>query len=186
MTNTTDHTLGETITHLRGNWGWFVGLGILSIVAGVVALGNQMIGTLASVLFIGAMMAVAGFAHIAHAFQVREWGSFLVWLLTGILYTAAALLIAYNPLLGATVFTLLVGIILIASGGMRIIVAFGMRGHDGSIWMLLAGIVTLLLGLMIAGHWPTDSLWVLGLFLGIDLLFTGFALVMLGLRLKAA
>ena len=179
-------TLGVAIAHLRRNWGWFVGLGALSIVAGLIALGNAMLGTLASVLFIGAMMAVVGFAHIIHAFQVREWGSFFIWLLTGVLYTAAALLIAYNPLLGASVITLFIGIVLIASGIMRIIVSFSMRDHPGWAWMLLPGAVTLLLGLLIAAQWPTSSLWVLGTFLGVDLLFTGFALVMLGLRLKSA
>jgi len=61
-----------------------------------------------------------------------------------------------------------------------------MRGHPGWGWMLLAGLVTLLLGLLIAAHWPVDSVWVLGMFLGIDLLFTGVGLVAWGLRLKRA
>src|SRR5205807_499956 len=99
---------------------------------------------------------------------------------------AAGLLIAYNPLLGASVFTLFIGIMLIASGILRIMVAFGMRGHPGWAWMLFAGAITLLLGLLIAARWPTDSLWVLGMFLGIDLLFTGVALVSWGLRLRPA
>ena len=180
----TPHTLGSAIHTLRHNWGWFVGLGVLSILAGLLALGNLMVGTLVSILFIGAMMTVAGVAHVIHAFQVREWGQFALWLLTGLLYTVAGLLIAYNPALGASVFTLFIGIMLIASGIMRIIVAFGMRGMVGWVWMLLAGLVTLLLGLLIAAHWPVDSLWVLGMFLGIDLVFTGVGLVAWGFRLK--
>jgi uncharacterized membrane protein HdeD (DUF308 family) len=184
MTDAIQHSIGDAIASLRRNWGWFVGLGVLFVVAGLLALGNLMAGTLVSILFIGAVMTVAGVAHIIHAFQVREWGSFLVWLLTGILYAAAGLLIAYNPVLGASVLTLFIGAMLIASGVMRIIVAFGMRDHAGWGWMLAAGAITLLLGLTIAAHWPTDSLWVLGMFLGIDLLFTGVALVSWGLRLK--
>src|SRR5262249_34908376 len=97
---------------------------------------------------------------------------------------AAGLLIAYNPVLGASVFTLFIGAMLIAGGAMRIIVAFSMRDHPGWGWMLAAGAITLLLGLVIAAHWPTNSLWVLGRFLGVDLLFTGPALVSWGLRLK--
>ena len=186
MSDASHPTLGTAIHALRHNWGWFVGLGVLSIVAGLIALANLMVGTLVSVLFIGAMMTVAGIAHIIHAFQVREWGAFALWLLTGILYTVAGLLIAYNPLLGASVFTLFIGLMLIASGAMRIVVALRLRGMDGWVWMLLAGLVTLLLGLIITLHWPVDSLWVLGLFLGIDLIFTGAALVALGWRLKPA
>src|SRR5437763_16660865 len=118
----TPHSLGSATHALRHNWGWFIGLGVLSLIAGLVALGNLMVGTLVSVLFIGAMMTVAGIAHIIHAFQLREWGSFALWLLTGILYTAAGLLIAYNPLLGASVFTLFIGLMLIASGILRLMV----------------------------------------------------------------
>jgi uncharacterized membrane protein HdeD (DUF308 family) len=186
MTDAMQHSIGDAIVSLRRNWGWFVGLGVLFVVAGLLALGNLMAGTLVSILFIGAVMTVAGIAHIIHAFQVRAWGSFLIWLLTGILYAVAGLLIAYNPVLGASVLTLIIGAMLIASGVARIIVAFGMRDHAGWGWMLAAGVITLLLGLMIAAHWPTDSLWVLGMFLGIDLLFTGVALVSWGLRLKPA
>jgi uncharacterized membrane protein HdeD (DUF308 family) len=185
MTDAT-HPLGSALPALRQNWGWFVGLGILSIVAGLIALGNVIIGTLVSVLFIGAMMIVAGAAHIIHAFRVREWGAFALWLLTGILYTAAGLLVAYNPLLGASVFTLFIGFTLIASGVMRMVVAVRMRDHEGWVWMLLAGAITLLLGLVIMGRWPVNSLWVLGLFLGIDLIFTGTALVAIGMRLRRA
>src|SRR5947209_18594843 len=125
MTDTSHPTLGSAIHALRRNWGWFVGLGVLSIAAGLLALGNVMIGTLVSVLFIGAMMTIAGIGHIIHAFQVREWGAFALWLLTGLLYTAAGLLIAYHPLLGACVFTLFIGIVPIASGILPIILAFG-------------------------------------------------------------
>ena len=124
MTDAMQHSIGDAIASLRRNWGWFVGLGVLFAVAGLAALGNLMAGTIVSILFIGAVMTVAGVAHIIHAFQVREWGSFLVWLLTGILYAAAGLLIAYNPVLGASVLTLFIGAMLIASGVMRIIVAF--------------------------------------------------------------
>src|SRR5437016_4817399 len=164
----THPTAADALAVIRRHWGWFVGLGTLSIVAGLIALGNLMVGTLVSVLFIGAVMTVAGIAHIVHAFQVREWSAFLLWLLTGLLYTAAGLLIAYNPLLGASVFTLFIGIMLIASGVMRIVVAFGMRGHPGWGWMMLAGLVTLLLGLIIAAHWPVDDQLGLGLVRGID------------------
>src|SRR3954470_17155337 len=154
MTDSMQHSIGDAIGSLRRNWGWFVGLGVLVIVAGLLALGNLMAGTLVGILFIGAVMTVAGIAHIIHAFQVRAWGSFLIWLLTGILYTAAGLLIAYNPALGASVLTLFIGAMLIASGAMRIVVAFGMRDHPGWGWMLGAGLITLLLGLMITAHWP--------------------------------
>jgi len=185
MTDALQHpTLHGAVAGLSRKWGWFAGLGALFVIAGLLALGNLMAGTLVSVLFIGAMMAVAGIAHIIHAFQVRDWGSFAIWLLTGLLYTIAAGLIAYNPLLGASVLTLFIGFALIASGAMRIVVAFAMRSHPGWAWMLAAGAITFLLGFMIAMHWPTDSLWVLGMFLGIDLLFTGVALVSWGLRLK--
>jgi len=184
MTASHQVTIGINETALRKSWGWFVGLGVVTLIAGLIVLGNQMAGTIASVLFVGALMGVCGIAQIVHAFQVRDWGSFAMWLLAGILYTAAAIMIVYNPVLGATVLTLFLGVSLILAGILRLVVAFAMRDMQGWIWIALAGAVTLLLGAIIAARWPTDSLWVLGLFLGIDLTFTGVALLLLGLGLR--
>jgi uncharacterized membrane protein HdeD (DUF308 family) len=69
--------------------------------------------------------------------------------------------------------TLLLGVSLVASGIMRIVLAFSMKEGMPRIWVVVSGVITLLLGLIILAHWPVASLYILGLFLGIDLIFAG-------------
>ncbi|MCS0493690.1 HdeD family acid-resistance protein [Ancylobacter mangrovi] len=181
---------GSFASHLKelhAKWGWFVALGIIMIIAGVIALGSSyglLLGTLISVYYIGAMMVVGGVAQIFHAFSVKGWGGFLFWLLDGILYLAAGALAFAQPDLAATVLTLLLGVALIVGGIFRLIAAFQMRPAPGWGWILFSAVIAILLGIEITVQWPINSMWILGLFLGVDLLFNGFTVLMLGLGLK--
>jgi uncharacterized membrane protein HdeD (DUF308 family) len=179
-------SLGDKLAAPRANWRWFVGLGAVLIVAGLLALANLVAGTLAAVLFVATMMLVGGIAQIVHAFQVKEWRPFLFWLLAGVLYAVAAALIFFDPLFGATALTLLVAASLLATGVLRLIVAFQVRPEGGWQWLAAAGAATVLLGILIAVQWPTDAVWVLGLLLGVELVFAGVALVNFGLWLRPA
>jgi len=128
-----------------------------------------MTATIASVLVVGVMMIVACVAEVINAFQVKSWGKFLLWILLGVLYIIAGFVTFENPLLAAALLTLMLGAALVASGIMRIILAFGMKQETPWIWVVLSGVITLLLGVIILAHWPVSSLFILGLFLGIDL-----------------
>lgn len=64
---------------------------------------------------------------------------------------------------------------LIVEGTFGIFGAFKIREQKGWIFILLNGIVALVLGLMVAGRWPSGSAWILGLFFGINLLLYGFS-----------
>ena len=74
---------------LRAKWGWIVALGVVYLVAGLIALGSVVAATAASVLVVGAMMFIAGVFEVINAFQVKTWGRFIVWLLLGVLYIVA-------------------------------------------------------------------------------------------------
>jgi uncharacterized membrane protein HdeD (DUF308 family) len=169
---------------LRAKWGWIVALGIVYVIAGCVALGSVVMATVASVLIVGVMMIVAGVAEIINAFQCKGWGRFLIWVLLGALYIVAGFITFENPLFAAAILTLLLGASLVASGIMRIILAFSMKREQPWIWVLLSSIVTLLLGLMILAHWPVSSVYILGIFLGIDLVMAGASWFGLGLALR--
>ena len=179
------HNLGAGIEALRGKWGWIVALGVLFVVAGMVALGSVITATVVSVLFVGAMMVVAGIGEIIHAFAIRSWGRFALWLLLGLLYVVAGISVYVNPLLAASFLTLILGAALVASGILRIVIAFQMRSGTPWGWVVLSGVITLLLGGIILFHWPASSLFVLGVLLGIDLLFIGFGWILVGLALRA-
>ena len=187
MTNASDTLInpqaGSELAPLRAKWGWIVALGVVYLLAGFVALGSVVMATVASVFVVGVMMIVAGVAEVFSAFQIKSWGKFLLWVLLGVLYILAGFVTFENPLLAAALLTLILGASLVASGIMRIILAFSMKQETPWIWILLSGAITLLLGLLILAHWPVSSLYILGLFLGIDLVMAGAGWIGLGFGL---
>ena len=92
-------------------------------------------------------------------------------------------MIVANPAATAITLTLLIAIVLIFGGVFRIAVALSVR-YPNSLWLLLHGVINLILGFSIWQQWPFDGLWVIGMFVGIDMIFNGWSLVMLGLAAK--
>ncbi len=121
-----------------------------------------------------------------NAFQIKSWGKFLVWALLGVLYIIAGFFAFENPLLAAALLTLVLGASLVASGLVRIFLAFSMKRESPWIWVALSGVITLLLGGIILAHWPVSSVYTLGIFLGIDLIFAGTGWIGLGFGLRRA
>jgi uncharacterized membrane protein HdeD (DUF308 family) len=170
---------------LRAKSGWIVALGVIYVIAGFVALGSVVLATVATVFVVGIMMLIAGVAEVINAFQIKSWGKFLLWLLLGVLYIVAGFVTFENPLLAAALLTLLLGVSLVASGIMRIVLAFSMKEGAPWIWVALSGAITLLLGIVILAHWPVSGLYILGLFLGIDLVLAGASWIAVGFGLRA-
>ena len=176
------HLIG--LGELKKNWGWFLGLGIALVVLGTIALGVSVATTIVSVWLFGWLLIIGGVLEGVHAFwRERGWGGFFIDLLTGILYVVVGFMMVANPAETAVSLTLLIALFLMFGGIFRIVVALILRfPHWG--WLVLHGAVNLLLGIAIWRQWPLSGLWVIGLFVGIDMLFNGWSLVMLGLAAK--
>jgi uncharacterized membrane protein HdeD (DUF308 family) len=175
---------GLGLGHIRAKWGWFVALGFLMIALGVFALGDVVAVTLASVLFIGAMLLVGGIFQIIQAFMVRGWGAFAWQLLGGVLYVIGGLLIMDEPVQGSLVVTLFLVAVLIVGGVTR--VTIGLRHRDMQGWwlLLLGGAVSLIVAVLLFLQLPWSGLWVLGTLIGIELIFMGFNWLQFGLTLR--
>ena len=188
MTNIGSAGLGsaQSLAPLRAKWGWIVALGIVYLVAGVIALGSVFAATVASVFVVGIMMLIAGVAEVINAFQVKTWGRFFFWLILGILYIVAGFVAWANPFLTAVWLTLFLGAALVASGILRIFLGFNMKAGSPWIWVVVSGVITLVLGLIILAHWPFSAVYVLGIFLGVDLVFAGASWIGLGMALRNA
>jgi uncharacterized membrane protein HdeD (DUF308 family) len=128
-------------------------------------------------------MIAGGIAEIINSFHAGRWSGTLIHLLLGVLYAVVGLMIVDQPEGAAVRLTLLIALFLIVSGIFRIVFAISER-FTGWGWVLLNGGVTLLLGMMIYKQWPSSSLWVIGLFIGIDLIFNGWAWIMLSMGLR--
>lgn len=177
--------LGET-AELQKNWGWMVAFGVLLALAGFVALGSVLLTTLSSVLVVGIAMIVAGVGEIIHGFAQRCWKKFFLWMLIGILYIVAGVSVFENPLLAAGVLTLLLGAGLVASGLVRSFLAFQLPVNAPRVLVFFSGVLTLAIGAYILAQWPASSLWVIGTFLGVDLVFAGASWIGVGAALRRA
>src|SRR5271155_4792015 len=150
-------TLGSAIHELHGKWGWIVALGVFFVIAGIIALGSVFLATVVSVTLVGAMMLVSGVVEIIGAFQMRTWGRFFLWIVLGLLYAAAGLFVFDDPLLAAGVLTLLIGAALVATGVMRIIIAFQLPREAPWVMVVISGVITALVGVIILSQWPVSS-----------------------------
>ena len=170
---------------LSRNWGWLLALGILMIILGVFAIAAPYGATLAVQFALGWVLVIGGVAEGIHAFMARGWGGFLLELLSAILYVVVGVLLLTNPVGGALALTIVLAVFLIVEGIFKIIMAMRVRDHRGWGWLLASGILSVILGALIWAEWPYSGLWVIGLLVGIQLLFTGWSLVMLALAARA-
>jgi uncharacterized membrane protein HdeD (DUF308 family) len=118
------------------------------------------------------------------AFWTRNWSGFFLILLMGVLYVVLGLLFVRQPVQAAEALTLLLACALMASGAFRIVGSLMHRFPQWG-WVLLGGVLNLALGILIWLQWPFSGFWVIGLFVGIDMLFSGWTWVMPALRLKS-
>ena len=122
-----DLTAARDARRPRTAWGWFVALGVVQLLLGAFAWFNVLAFTIAGVIFIGALLLVAGVFQVIHAFMDREWGSFALHLLVGILYVVGGFLLMAEPVEGSLIITLLVTAALIVGGILRIVIAIQHR-----------------------------------------------------------
>jgi len=174
-----DATINQLADEISQHRGWFIFLGLLLIVAGACAIAFPVLGTLAVEVWTAVAFAIAGAAQTVHAFAARTWGGFLVGLLVGLLYLATGVVLWLNPLGGAVALTVLLAAVLVVDGILRSLLAFQIRPRSGWIWLLIGAIVSIILGVMIWQQLPSSALWMLGLLLGINLVFSGLAFLML-------
>ena len=176
--------LRHGLSALRGNWLWFVVLGGVLVALGIIALGSVVIASLAAAVAIGILLLLAGAGEVIGAFWCRGWSGFFLELLSGVLSIVVGLLFLRAPLNALAALTLLIACFLMVGGIFKIVAALSYRFAAWG-WSLASGIIDVILGVMIWQEWPASALWVIGLFVGINLLFRGINWIALGLALRA-
>lgn len=168
---------------IHRHWGWFLGIGCILIVLGVLAMGASVFTTLLSMIFLGSLLLVGGIVQGINAIRTRKGGGFLVNTLAALLYIVMGVLLLMNPAIAAISLTLLLAAFYTVSGLFKIIASISNRfAHWG--WMLFSGVVSLALGILIWAEWPVSGLWVIGLFVGIDLIIMGWIWVTLAISAR--
>jgi uncharacterized membrane protein HdeD (DUF308 family) len=161
--------------------GWSVGISLLLILAGFLAIAiPQAAGIAVSALF-GWLLVLSGAGHLIFAFHTRSFGG-LVWeLLLGILYFLMGTYLLLYPVAGLATVTFALAIYLFAKGILELILSFQIRSRTGWVWLMFDALVTLILALLILRPWPFDSEWVIGTLVGISMLFSGISRLIISL-----
>jgi len=160
--------------------------GVLLIVFGVMAVGSPFLAAVAVGVVVAWLIVLAGVVHVMLAFRAHGAGSMIWKLLVGIAYLCFGGYLIVHPVLGVASLTLLLASLFLIEGILNIVLFVKMRPVQGSNWMLVDGIITLLLGLMIYMQWPSSSLWAIGTLVGISMIFSGVARVMMSLAVGKA
>ena len=122
----------------------------------------------------GWIFIFAGIAQIVYAFQSRKAGQVAWKLILGLLYFLAGILVVANPLEGVLAFTLVLGITIFLQGIIQVSIAFQMRRISPNwAWMLVSGIIGIIFGIFVWSNFPFRAVWLIGTFIGINLLFDG-------------
>jgi uncharacterized membrane protein HdeD (DUF308 family) len=162
---------------------FFIG-GIALLVLGLSAIGSSFIATLATVMVFGILLLLGSIFQIVSAFWARRWRGFVANLLVGVLYLMTGVFMVDHPLRAAEGLTLLIAICLTAGGIMRVALSL-LNRFEGWGWVLFSGLISFVLGVSIWRQWPVSGLWVIGLFLGIEMVFGGWSWIMLGLAARS-
>jgi uncharacterized membrane protein HdeD (DUF308 family) len=176
--------LRHGLSALRANWLWFVLLGVALVVLGTIALGAVVIASLAAAVAIGVLMLISGVAEVLGAFWTRGWSGFFLHLLGGVLSIVVGILFLRAPVGALLALTLLMAAFLMVGGIFKIVAALTYQFAAWG-WPLVSGIIDLILGVLIWMEWPASALWVIGMFVGISMIFRGFNWIALGLALRS-
>lgn len=179
-----DKEVEVTSINLQRGWGWLLALGILFIILGSVGLSMVIGVTVASMFFLGVLLLIAGGSQTLDVIKSKEWKGAMSHVLIAMLYIAAGGLIIYDPLLASSLFTAAIAGVLIVIGALRIWMAMMLRADEGWGWIFLAGLASLVLGILILLQWPFSGVWFIGLFISIELIICGWTYVFFAFALR--
>ncbi len=179
-------TLDIQITKdLASQWGWFLAFGVALVLIGLAAIWRSVTATLVTMTFFGWLLIVAAAVEVFAAFWVGHWAGFFQHVVAAILYGALGLIFVTRPVVTAEVLTFVMALFFVVGGLFQIVGSAGL-GYSGWGWHLLDGVITIALGLMILFQWPASGLWVIGLFIGVDLLFYGATWIAIAWGIRGA
>jgi uncharacterized membrane protein HdeD (DUF308 family) len=160
--------------------------GVLLIVLGMAAVGSPFLAAVAVNVAIAWLIVLAGAVHLILAFRAHGAGSMIWKLLVGVAYVCFGFYVILHPVLAVASLTLLLASLFLIEGVLNIVLFAKMRSMGGSSWMLIDGIITILLGLLIYLQWPSSSAWAIGTLVGVSMILSGVARVMMSLTVRKA
>jgi uncharacterized membrane protein HdeD (DUF308 family) len=172
-------------TFVKKSVGWSIGLSVLMIVAGILAIALPMAAGIAINLLVAWLLAFSGCMHLVFAWHTRSAGGLLWELLVGALYIFIGIYLLVHPVAGLLSLTIALAIYLFLEAILEFALGFKLRPFPGSGWLLFDGILTLILAVMIWRAWPSSGEWAIGILVGVSMLFSGTSRLMLSLAARS-
>jgi len=179
MENVRD-AVSDWVQEAKKNAGWLVALGVLTVIAGILAIASPLLSGLTVVVFIGFALAIGGIARTIAAFSAGSFGQGTLAFLGGILTFGAGLILAARPGIGLATLTLMLGAYLLVDGISGAVLAFRVRPESGWGSMLFSAVIGVILGFLLLREWPLSEVWAIGTLVGVNLLVSGFSLISVG------
>jgi uncharacterized membrane protein HdeD (DUF308 family) len=172
-------------TFVKKSVGWSIGLSVLMIVAGILAIALPMAAGIAINLLVAWLLLFSGCTHLVFAWYTRSTGGLLWELLVGALYIFIGVYLLMHPVAGLLSLTLALAIYLFLEAILEFALGFKLRPLPGSSWLLFDGVLTLILAVMIWRAWPSSSEWAIGILVGVSMVFSGTSRLMLSLGARS-
>lgn len=163
---------------------WVIIWGMLTFVCGILAIILPMTFSFGIALIIGCLVLVAAIAHLFFALETRSVDGFLWQMLVSVLYGVAAICLLVNPLLSVLSLTLILAILLLLEGILELALYLVLRRFRHSVWVLINGIGTLVLGILMVRQWPPATPEIIGALIGISLMLSAVSRVVLSLTVR--
>ncbi|HLY51467.1 MAG TPA: DUF308 domain-containing protein [Steroidobacteraceae bacterium] len=177
---------GAVAGAVRRHWRLFLAEGVALVILGLLAVMAPAIASVAATVFFGWILALSGVAGLITTLRGRQVPGFGWSLLSALVGIVAGLLLLFFPVQGALSLTAVLIAFLWIEGVVTIMYALEHRAAPSGRWrwMLASGILDVALGLLILLGLPAAALWALGLIVGINLLFGGWALILMALHAR--
>ena len=172
------------VEYLQKHWKLFFAEGIFFVILGTLAIIVPHVFTLGIILFLGWLLLLGGIFQIIRAVSIINMPGFSLWFIIGLLQTFIGYFLVTEPAQGSLTITLLVTLFFAIEGLTKIYFALMMRPLSQWGWVFFSGITALFLAIVVWMGWPQTGLWVLGLLLGINMVFLGWSLIKISLHHK--
>lgn len=180
------NSLSGDLHLLQPRWGFMLVVGLLLMFGGAYAATYAYTTSVVAMMMLGTFLLLSGIIHIIGAMTSKGTKGFFLTILTSLLAMLVGGWILYNPSNSMMALTWLFALFFLLSGIIRIIVSITYRHEMNWFWLFLTGVISLALGLIIYSHWPVSGLWIIGLFIGIDIFLSGWSLLLLSLAARRA
>lgn len=168
-----DNTIAKNITK------WSLVLGVLMALAGMLAIALPLVAGFAINLVVAWLLVFCGVVHLVFGVHRRSAGGVFWQILLFMIYAGIGVYLLFRPLVGLEALTLALAMFLLIEAAFEIGLYIEFRKLPGAGWLLFGGIVTFALSVMIWASWPSSSAWAIGTLIGISMLFSGLARIML-------